>query len=150
MDFVRNSNIGQVTRKNYLHVMRDLNIADINFTPIENYMSVISKSKPKIDGPLQVHRYQFPITCAEAITIHKSQGLTLPSVVVKLTSNNNIRIDRRLLYVGCSRASSLEGLYLDGTFVAPSRIKDATYCEMNRLLLNSKLNFSLTFFAKYS
>jgi hypothetical protein len=140
-----NSNIGQVTRKNYLHVMRDLNIADINFTPIENYMSVISKSKPKIDGPLQVHRYQFPITCAEAITIHKSQGLTLPSVVVKLTSNNNIRIDRRLLYVGCSRASSLEGLYLDGTFVAPSRIKDATYCEMNRLLLNSKLNFSLTF-----
>ncbi len=70
-----NSNIGQVTRKNYLNVMRDLNIDDNNFTPIERYMSVISKSK--IDGPLQVHRYQFPITCAVAITIHKSQGLTL-------------------------------------------------------------------------
>ncbi len=102
-----NSNIGQVTRKNYLHVMHDLNKDDKNFTPIERYMSVISKSKPNIGGPIQVHRYQFPIICAEAITIHKSQGLTLPSAVVKLTSNNNRRIDRRLPYVGCSRGSSL-------------------------------------------
>ena len=34
--------------------MRDLNIDDKNFTPIERYMSVISKSKPKIDSPIQV------------------------------------------------------------------------------------------------
>ncbi len=62
------------------------------------------------------------IMCAEAITIHKSQGLTLPSVVLKLTTNKNRRIDRRLLYVGCSRASSIDGLFLDGSFIAPSKI----------------------------
>jgi hypothetical protein len=44
MDFIE-SKIEQLTRKNYLHVMRDLKIEDKHFTPIKRYMSVISKSK---------------------------------------------------------------------------------------------------------
>ncbi len=52
-----NPKMGKITRKNYFNVMRDVKIKDKNWTPIQRYMSVIKKSKPKHDGPLQVYRY---------------------------------------------------------------------------------------------
>ncbi len=42
---------------------------------------------------------------------------------------------------------SIIGLFLDGSFIAPSKIdsNDPTMQEMNRLFSKSKLNFSLNF-----
>jgi len=141
-----NLQMGSATRLSYSNIMKDLSIQ--NCTPIERYMSVITSSKQKTDGPLQVHRYQFPVICSEAITIHKSQGLTLPSVVLKLKYGKfNRKISRRLLYVGCSRVTNLEGLFFDGQFEPPEIVglEDETYVEMNRLLTTSNLNYELTF-----
>ncbi|KAI8333246.1 hypothetical protein BD560DRAFT_414970 [Blakeslea trispora] len=65
------------------------------------------------------------------MTIHKSQGSTYDNVVISL---NGRSLSRSLLYVACSRATSL-GLYLIGyRFVAPQPPKntDAIAIELTR------------------
>jgi ATP-dependent DNA helicase PIF1 len=53
-----------------------------------------------------VTRRQYPLVPAECLTIHKSQGLTLPHLKVDLTKAK----DMRLVYVALSRAVSSEQL----------------------------------------
>ena len=80
---------------------------------------------------IQVLRKQFPLTAAEAITVHKSQGETLQSVAIHLTS----KMSRSCLYVGLSRATCLSGLYLVGQFKKPKSptSNDPVETEMRRL-----------------
>ena len=51
-------------------------------------------------------RTQIPLLPAWAITVHKSQGMTLFSVAVDLARS----FEREMVYVALSRAKSLEGL----------------------------------------
>jgi len=53
---------------------------------------------------------------AEGITIHKSQGQSMNEVVVKMS----YPMERSLIYVALSRATSLNGLYLIGDFKPPN------------------------------
>jgi hypothetical protein len=52
---------------------------------------------------------QFPFKPAYAVTIDKSQGMTLDKVFIRMS--NNMR--ENLMYVGLSRVRSLEDLYVD-------------------------------------
>lgn len=61
-------------------------------------------------------REQYPLTVSEAMTIHKAQGSTMETVTVQI---GNAELERSLLYVACSRAKTINGLYLIGTFKAP-------------------------------
>ena len=54
---------------------------------------------------------QFPCTLAWAISIHKSQGVTLTRALVDTNC-----FEYGQLYVGMSRVKSLDGLYLSGTY----------------------------------
>ncbi len=54
--------------------------------------------------------YQIPLRLAWAITIHKSQGMTIPYVYVEL---HNIFTDAQV-YVALSRAKDLNGLFIAG------------------------------------
>ena len=66
-------------------------------------------SKIRIFEHAHLHRQQFPITCAYAITIHKSQGLSLKCVIADL--GDSIFSDGQI-YVALSRVQTLSGLHL--------------------------------------
>jgi hypothetical protein len=52
----------------------------------------------------------YPLLLAFAITVHKSQGMTLQTAVMKLNKSMGVP---HLFYVALSRVKSLEGLYLE-------------------------------------
>lgn len=83
-------------------------------------------------------REQYPLAVAEAITIHKSQGSTLNSVTVQIGDG---ALERSLLYVACSRAKTISGLYLVGEFKSPRPPHPAhsPTIEMNRLRTSAVL-----------
>src|SRR5579859_8033748 len=57
-------------------------------------------------------REQLPLMLGWALTIHKSQGLTLTRAVVGLGDRETMGIT----YVGCSRVKSLRGLAFESSF----------------------------------
>ena len=67
------------------------------------------KRKIRIFDHAYVYREQFPITCAYAITVHKSQGLSLKCVMADL--GDSIFSDGQI-YVALSRVQSLSGLHI--------------------------------------
>lgn len=61
-------------------------------------------------------REQIPLMLAYAITIHKSQGMSLTKVEVNMTKI----FEKAQLYVALSRCTSLDGLYLIGSVPNPA------------------------------
>lgn len=55
----------------------------------------------------------FPVVLAYAITIHKSQGLTLKRIVMDISKRD---FQTGLIYVGISRVKELRGIMFDRYF----------------------------------
>ncbi|XP_058811059.1 uncharacterized protein LOC131675952 [Topomyia yanbarensis] len=62
----------------------------------------------KLSSGIKCKRIQFPIVSASALTVHKSQGGTFSEIVYDYDKSQ----DQQLVYVGLSRVTSLDGLYL--------------------------------------
>lgn len=114
--------VGNETRKDpyYLKLMSAAG-APTTWTPIK-------RAKKKIHlldkGSVQVVREQYPIVCAEAITIYKSQGSSMQSVTVVLGKGMN----RQSLYVALSRAVKLDTLFIIGKFRPPAAVSKDDKC----------------------
>uniref|UniRef100_A0A8D8XYD7 ATP-dependent DNA helicase n=1 Tax=Cacopsylla melanoneura TaxID=428564 RepID=A0A8D8XYD7_9HEMI len=81
------------------------------YTPIDRVKCVLNMSYKQ---ECQVVREQFPAVCAEAITIHKSQGQTYDQVAIDFTKCPGLT--KQMLYVALSRVTRLSGLFLIGKF----------------------------------
>ena len=79
---------------------------------------------------MYVHRKQFPLILAFAVTVHKCQGLSLDCAVMDL-SNEVFCLG--MAYMALSRVKCLDNLYL--TAFTREAIKVSTKClkEINRL-----------------
>ncbi|XP_065091680.1 uncharacterized protein LOC135712664 isoform X2 [Ochlerotatus camptorhynchus] len=73
------------------------------WTPIARRSANIS-----LNGGVKCKRIQFPVVSACALTVHKSQGGTFAEVVYNYEKSQ----EQQLVYVGLSRVTSIEGLYL--------------------------------------
>ncbi|SAM00102.1 hypothetical protein [Absidia glauca] len=102
---------GHQLRNRNANLMNNLHIP-ATWTPITHITVEIKRQKR---STLHVMRTQFPLVPAKAITIHKAQGATYESVMVHLSGG----VSRALLYVACSRATTLSGLFIVGTFSPP-------------------------------
>jgi hypothetical protein len=72
-----------------------------------------------IDPDTRVVAWQFPITLADAMTIHKIQGSTLDCVCVDVSRCFAFGHE----YVAMSRVRSIEQLYLSSPFPSPGRVR---------------------------
>ncbi|KAG5666226.1 putative ATP-dependent DNA helicase PIF1, partial [Polypedilum vanderplanki] len=128
--------IGGKTRASRYQAMTTNHISN-RWTPIKTTKKSFYTCQ---GGSVQVAREQFPLVMAEAITIHKSQGRSESKIVIDVRNPSKTRnhMDRQKWYVALSRARSLNGLYILGTFKPPSEIKpnDEVNAEMNRLRQN--------------
>lgn len=94
--------IGNICRSRHLEFMKKTKIY-LNLTPIEEH-TLVDRTDNRF-----INRTQFPLNSAEGIIIHKSQGSTLQEVCIDLTGR---KPSTSLIYVGLSRVTSLEGLYI--------------------------------------
>lgn len=76
-----------------------------NTAPVDKVQRIF---RPTKKGQAQVSRTQYPLTIAEGMTIHKMQGQSTEIIVVSLGDS----MERSLLYVALSRATTLNELYL--------------------------------------
>ena len=109
-----NGTMGTITEldENHIHVQLEDSgiIVDVEEAEWDNITYCYDRVTGTIHKEIIGSFYQYPIKLAYAITIHKSQGKTFSNVQLDYTSSGAFAAGQT--YVGLSRCTSLEGLYL--------------------------------------
>ena len=97
--FMYNDRVGKITRE----------VAGQGVGPGPTNIRPATARFNSVDGKSKLERYQFPITLAWAVTIHKVQGVSPDLAVIDLGS---AVFDHGQAYVALSRVKSFEGVLL--------------------------------------
>ena len=89
----------------------------------------------------QVVRKQFPLGPAAAKTIHRSQGDTETKIVANF---NTRRATPHIHYVGLSRVTTIEGLYITDLYESKIAVNPDVKAEMQHLRTEGCLKLSVT------
>ncbi|KAH6927844.1 hypothetical protein HPB50_009324 [Hyalomma asiaticum] len=90
---------------------RSGHVIDASWVPIEPRATTLTLDRKT---GVACKRRQFPLVQASAITVHKSQGGTYPSIVHEYNKTH----PRKLVYVALSRCTNVKNLYLTNTKAA--------------------------------
>ena len=90
----------------------------------------------KVDGIVEASIQQIPLKLAWAITVHKSQGMSMDSAIIDLSDC----FEYGQGYVALSRVRSLSGLYLEGLNKKAFKMHPEIILKDKELLEKSKLN----------
>ena len=107
--------------------------------PIER-VTLDIRTNTKKDSAPAIKRTQFPLTLSWGCTVHKVQGLSLDQIVLSCDLLKQRSFNPGQFYVGISRATSLEGLFLTGKFdkkviVVDERVKtEYDYLRQEQML----------------
>ena len=88
------------------------------------------KSRFMVIKNFYVHRQQFPLILAYAVTIHKCQGLSLDCAIVDLSSE---LFSDGMAYVALSTGRSLDGLFLKAFDPQSISVSSSSLAEVNHL-----------------
>jgi hypothetical protein len=146
LDF-RHPLIGSARRTNTRSYQAKKNI-NMNWVAVDKLKRNLSKTG-RHHG-LKIIRKQIPLVAANGITINKAQGSSLICAVVCVKRRNGRKLTRERLYVGCSRATTKDGLFIDGVFEPPNPPPpdDKVTLEMEKLR-RVPMQFSIKFLQDY-
>lgn len=91
------------------------------------------------DGRVRAEVMQLPLRLAWAITIHKSQGMSLDAATIDLSKS----FSPGMGYVALSRVRSLDGLFLSGINAMALRMHEEIY-ELDRSLRKASADLAAT------
>ncbi|CAB4022534.1 Hypothetical predicted protein, partial [Paramuricea clavata] len=130
------ADVGEKTR----HENRHLYVQGIEstWTPIRPITTQFAVGR---NQTAQVVRKQFPVRPAAAKTIHRSQGDTEQKIVVNLNTRRSIP---HIHYVGLSRVTAIEGLFITGLCEDKIAVNPHVSAEMEHLRNERVLKLSVT------
>ena len=130
------TDVGEKTR----HDNRCLYVEGIEctWTPIKPVTAQFAVGKNRT---AQVVRKQFPLRPAAAKTIHRSQGDTETNIVVNF---NTRRAIPHIHYVGLSRVTTIEGLYITDLCESKIAVNPAVKAQMQHLRTEARLKLSIS------
>ena len=96
-------------------ISMDSQARDCGWVPIERAEANIRVRASK-DSPPVITTSQFPLTLAWGCTVQKVQGLTLEKVVISFDLVKQQIFNYGQMYVALSRVTSIDNLYLIGSF----------------------------------
>ena len=130
------ADVGEKTR----HDNRQLYVQDIEstWTPIRPVTTQFAVGRNRT---VQVVRKQFPLRPAAAKTIHRSQGDTETRIVVNFDTRRAIP---HIHYVGLSRLTTIEGLYITNLSEEKIAVSDDVCEELSKLRTECKLRLCVT------
>ena len=114
-----------------------INGIEPSWTPIKPTGTQFGVSRSK---SVHVAQKQFPLRPAAAKTIHRSQGDTETKIVVNFETRRAIP---HIHYVGLSRVTTIDGLYVTDLCENKIAVSDDVRKEMHRLRTEGQLTFAV-------
>lgn len=135
------TDVGEKTR----HDNRRLYVEGIEctWTPIKPVTAQFAVGKNRT---AQIVRKQFPLRPAAAKTIHRSQGDTETNIVVNF---NTRRAIPHIHYVGLSRVTTIEELYITDLCESKIAVNPAVKAQMQHLRTEARLKLSISAIYSY-